>query len=167
MTIEVTDIDQVEGWTGASAVLDPGVYNVRIERAEEVTSSGGHDQVELEMSDLAGAGSIRDWLTFARDDFGAIKQGSLARARAVLDAVGIVAQSGTWAFPTQALVGKQCQIEIVESPKLDGSGTRKEVFSYATAGAQPTGATGSGVPADTRDLPGVHAQVSDDDKIPF
>lgn len=161
--IKVKDIDQVEGWTGGGEMLQPGTHNVRVERATETLSSGGYDQVELEYTSIEGAGSIRDWLTFATDENGQIKRGSLARARALLDAVMIEPESGEWEFPTQRLVGRKLQIVVVEEPKYDDpSETQLSVFSVDVFNASPESGP------DTRDLPGANGQTTgSDDEIPF
>jgi hypothetical protein len=154
MGIKLTDMDKVEAWSGG-AMLGPGTHNVTIERADEGKSSGGHDQVELEFVSNAGAGSIRDWLVFT--------PATLGKARQLLDAVGIEAQSGEWEFPTAKIVGRKLEIMVNEVPHYDESKrakgeTQRKVTEYRTPGS------GDGVPGDTNGLG--PASASDDD-IPF
>ena len=161
MSIKVKDMDQVEGWTGGGT-LGVGIHNVRITRATETVSTGGHDQVVVEYTALDGGASIRDWITFARGGDGQIKQGSLARARSLLDAVMIEPQGGDWEFPVAQLEGKKLQITVQEEPKWDDpEQTVLKVFAVdvenATTDPQP----------DTRDLPGDKVPVADADNLPF
>lgn len=159
--IKVQDIDKVDGWSGGGT-LGVGVHDVRIDRATETVSSGGHEQIEVEYQSLDDGASIRDWITFAKDQNGQIKQGSLARARALLDAVMIEPQSGEWEFPIAQLEGKKLQITVKEEPKYGGveGETILRVFAVDVLNAAQT------TPGDTRDLPGANGPA-DDAELPF
>lgn len=151
--ISVSNMDQEKAWSGG-AMLGPGQHQVQIERADEGKSSGGHDQVELEFAATNGSGSIRDWLVFTPK--------TLGKARSLLDAVGIEAQSGEWEFPTSQLVGKNLTITVGQEPDRQGAtnddGTpkmRTRVYAYAEPGTSTASTTGNGNGS------------SGDDDIPF
>lgn len=150
--IQVKDLDKTEAWKGG-AMLPPGQHVVRIESADDSTpSSGGHDQVEMEFQAQDGSGSIRDWLVFTPK--------TLGKARSLLDAVGIVPESGEWVFPTDALTGKTLTITVAQEPDRQGAtnddGTpkmRSRVVAYTAASAASTPASGNGATKSDDDIP--------------
>lgn len=152
MTIKVTAMDEVQPWSGTS-ILGAGNHPVSIGSAVEGTSRNGHDQVELEFDALDSTGSIRDWLVFT--------EGTLGKARMLLDAVGIQAQSGDWEFPTAQLVGRRLTITVAEEPDYnDPAKTRMRVKAYLPAAEQPSDIPTP--PAEPAATP-----VADDSGIPF
>ncbi|RPH33501.1 MAG: hypothetical protein EHM90_06340 [Chloroflexi bacterium] len=162
MGIKLKDMDAVEPMKGG-VMLPVGLHTVTIESAEEGESSGGHPQVEVKFyNDL---GDIRDWLIFAPPKVEGQPSFAMQKARALLDAVGIISESGDWEFPTEKLQGKSLIIRVGEEPdnrgKTNDDGTplmRKRVYEYheVTGAEQP----------DTRDFSADNAIRKDDD-IPF
>lgn len=149
MGITLTDVDKAEAWS-SGGILGPGRHKVKIVSATEGKSSGGHDQVELDFGALDGSGAILDWLVFTPNTVGKAKQ--------LLDAVGIKAESGEWEFPTGALVDKQLCIYCADEPSMkDPSKLRTRVQAYEplSAAAKGTGEQRDvkATPADDSDLP--------------
>jgi len=155
MAIEVEGMDEVEAWSGTT-ILGPGRHSVIIDRADEGESRNNNPQVEIQFVSTEGLGEIRDWLTFPREQ--PALDAAKGRAKMLLDAVGIEAKGGKWAFPVDELVGKKLSIIVHEEPKFnDPSKTVSKVKSF-----QPLDA--SDVPADTA---GLGQQSTDDDDLPF
>lgn len=155
MAIALQDMDKVEAAKGGS-MLSPGYHLVQIASAVEGTSSGGYDQVEFEFT--SPRGNIRDWLVFAPAKKAGEVPFALKRARAILDAVGIEAQGGDWAFPTTQLIGKKLTIFVGEEPdSRDPSKMRRRVQGYEPPREVDNSA---GLPVNT-------GALADDDEIPF
>jgi hypothetical protein len=123
MGIKLKDFDQVEAWKGGGGMLPPGKHHVEITETTEGTSSGGHDQIEIQFEAVNGTGGIKDWIVFA--------PAALGKARMLLEAVGIVPQGGDWEFPTGQLSGKKLTITVIEEPdRRDPTKTRRRVAAY-------------------------------------
>ena len=138
MGITLKDMDKVEAWKGG-AVLQPGKHKVVILTAEEGKSSGGYPQVEMDFEAEDGTGSIRDWLVFSGEE-------SLGKAKMLLDALGIVSESGEWEFPTTTLLGRKLVITVADQPYQGKSKMR--VVGYAPPGSDVPGSNGSGTDDD-------------------
>lgn len=140
------NLDNVEAWS-AGAILPPGLHDVRIESAEDGTSSGGHPQVALQMSAIGGdhAGfGVRDWLT--------LTPSALGRIRQFLEAVKVEIPSGDFEFPTSKCVGRTVRVLVAEQDKNDGSGDKRTVVA-AYMPAEGTAAAASGAPKSDDDIP--------------
>lgn len=136
MSIKVRDLDTTEPWRG-DAMLPVGWHDVVIEEATEGKSRTGKDEVEVRF--VGEQGDIRDWFYFTDE--------AKARPRALLDAVGIVPESGEWEFPTGQLVNKRLRIRVGEEPHRDyPDKMRKRVFAYAPREASETGSDGKPLP---------------------
>lgn len=144
MTLKI-DLTNVEAWTGGS-ILPPGEYTVEVDDASEGTSSSGLPQLELNMRCVDGelrGDQIRDWIVFAPQTAGKVKQ--------VLDALGVPAD-GSIDLDAAKLVGRRARI-IVRSELYNGE-QKSRVKGYEPAG-NATGATP------------VAAGKKDDDDLPF
>jgi hypothetical protein len=140
MPIKIKDMDKVEPWS-ASNILGPGRHLVTIEAAVEGTSSGGHDQVELEFDAMNGSGSIRDWLVFT--------PATLGKARQLLDAVGIQPAGDEWVFPTDELRGRRLTIVVAQEEYQGNQKTRVQAYLPP----ETSGESANGAPADDSPLP--------------
>jgi hypothetical protein len=135
MTPITLNLDGVEAWSGGE-ILPPGKHPVRIDSAEEGQSSGGHPQVELTFTAIAGehAGAgIRDWLVVAPAAMGKVRQ--------FLEAVGFQIPPGDFYLPTGQLVGRRLSVVVREEPNQQGE-KRSRVKVYEAAA--PPGGQGNG-----------------------
>jgi hypothetical protein len=138
MGIPMSGIEQASAWKGGG-MLNKGWHTVTIDAAEEGQSRNGHPQVEIDYS--SNDGSIKEWLVFT--------EGTLGKARALLEAVGIEPKNDE-NFPTAQLVGKKLSIFVGEEPdykdprkmRLRVQGYDEPGKSSAESGAGPVDGTG-------------------------
>jgi hypothetical protein len=184
-------VESGEVWKVSTGIVLPvGNWVVQIDRAEMSTSSGGHPQIELDLS--SPDGSIRDWL---------ITDGTAGpqKVGALIAAAGLEPPSDEQvrgyelaASYLRAFIGKKVGAVVREEEKYSDPGKKtKRVLGYlpptsikplpgqgearpdSGAGFDPTtGGFGStDVPASSFDFPGTTTQpasaVMGDDDIPF
>jgi len=137
MSIKV-NLSGEEAWSAGGGLIQPGIHSCKITEAKEGTSSGGYDQIELELTNDQGA-TIRDWLVITPKTLGKIKQ--------VLDACGVGVPEGEFDLTASDLQGKSAEIVVAEEPGQDGN-TRSRVKAYREASGQSELAT-----ADTESMP--------------
>lgn len=163
MSIKVTDLDRVETWS-AGVTLPPGRHLCEITSVEEGTSSGGHDQLILEMTAVAGpevGGTIRDWIVVVPTTYGKVRQ--------ILEAAGIEIEGGDWEIPVGRLNGARVAILVRMEKKEMGQHAGKE-FAQVAAYDRPKDSdiqAGSDVPADTAGFSNGSGSARRDDDIPF
>lgn len=139
-------LDNVEAWT-VGDILPPGTHVCRIDNAAEGTSSGGHNQIELDLRCTTGEfidGTIKDWVV--------VTANSLGRVRQLLEAAGVVIPDGEFEFDVSQLNGKPVQIIVRQEPKPNGDIVSRvkgyEAVSgngLAANGSPPAAAVGSAV----------------------
>jgi len=89
MAIDLPNMDDVEGWSGGGGIFPFGDHRVRVTSAKQGTSTGGHNQFELELVGVDGEAkgmTQRDWIT--------ITENTLGRVKAALVAFGIPTKGG-------------------------------------------------------------------------
>ena len=162
MGIKVQDLDKAETWS-TGVTLSPGRHLCDITNVEEGTSSGGHDQIILEMTAVAGpdaGGTIRDWQVITPSSYGRVRQ--------ILEAADIEIEGGDWEIPLDRLSGARVAVLVRMERKEMGQHAGKEfpaVVAYDRPKDSDLQAT-SDVPADTSGL-GSNGSARRDDDIPF
>jgi hypothetical protein len=146
MGIPLKDYDQVEAWKG-SVKMPLGWNTVTITEAIEGKSKNGHDQVEITYTADDGGASVREWIVFA--------EGSIGKAKAITDAVGIQPQGGDWEFPTAQLKGKKLLVNVQEEPSFkDPTKVYRNVVAHAEVGTHAS-------------VENANGSTGSDDEIPF
>jgi hypothetical protein len=152
------NFDDVEAWSGG-IILNPGTHVVKCVKAEEGTSSGGHDQIELEFEAIAGeevGATIRDWQVVTPESRGRVLQ--------ILKAFGAKIPKGDWNLDAKQLVGKTCKIVVRKEPKRDGSGDEVSVVKAY----QPVGDGDAAVQGVKDAFPGAtESKGGGDEDLPF
>lgn len=154
------DFGTAEAWEAGDKLLPAGEHVVEIMEAETGTSSGGHPQIEVKLSNHDGG--LRDWIV--------ITPKSLGRAVALFDASGMsrpnAEQSDTdshaWTVYIDTLVGKKVGIAVREEPDYkDPTQTRLRIAGYKLARDVQ-------VPSDIpSDIPAQRGPGPADDVLPF
>ena len=103
--MKIEGLKDAEEWTGGG-ILGPGYHEVKIAKAMEGESSGGHPQIELEFDGVGNPGSIRDWLVITPNTVGKLKQ--------LTTAAGITIDSDE--FDATKLLGQRLSIFVAEEP---------------------------------------------------
>lgn len=142
------DMTGVETWS-AGDILPVGHHDVQITESKQGQSSGGHPQLELELTATGGeyeGGSIRDWIVVIPSTAGKVKQ--------LLEALGVKVPDGSLSFEASDLEGKRAKILVREEPDQEGK-PRTRVKAYEAAEGEPVGAAsnGNGRKSDADDLP--------------
>lgn len=151
MTPIPMNLNEVETWSGAE-ILPAGRHTCKVAEAKESVSSGGHDQIELELEATDGefvGASIRDWIV--------ITPATLGKVRQVLEAASVSIPEGEFKLDVQSLVGSLVAVTVREE-EYDGK-TRNRVKAYDHPKE-------TDVPADTAGLP-TNGSVKKDDDLPF
>jgi len=143
------DFDTIEAWSGG-VTLSPGTHVVKCISTDDTrTSSGGHNQIELELEAVDGeevGATIRDWQIVTTKSWGKVKQ--------LWEAFGAPKPEGQ--LDAKALVGKTAKIIVRTEMKPDGSDVNR-VKAYQAADA---------VSRVKEAFPGA-TETKADDSIPF
>lgn len=144
------DLNQVDAWAVGGS-LPPGTYVCRISEVKEGQSSGGHPQIELELTCEDGeqrGQTQRDWITVTPNTLGKVRQ--------VLEAANVQLPAGPFQLDSSMLANKLVEIVVREERDNEGK-PRNRVQGYkpatqaGSAGAVQPPAQAAGVPDD--DLP--------------
>lgn len=142
------DMTDVETWTTGD-ILPPGHHEIQVVSSDQGQSSGGHPQLELELTATGGeyeGGSIRDWIVVIPSTAGKVKQ--------LLEALGVEVPNGALSFNAGDLVDKRARILVREEQGQDGK-LRSKVKSYEASEGEPAaaGVDGAGAKQDKDPLP--------------
>lgn len=138
------DMTDVETWS-AGDFLPPGHHEVQVVSSTQGTSSGGHPQLELELTATGGeyeGGSIRDWIVVIPSTAGKVKQ--------LLEALGVEVPNGALSFEASSLEGKRARILVREEQGQDGK-LRSRVKAYEASEGETGQAAANGAAKQDKD----------------
>lgn len=139
------DMKDVDAWE-AGDILPAGHHDIEVASAAEGQSTGGHPQLELELTATGGeyeGGRIRDWVVVIPSTAGKVKQ--------VLEAFGVEVPNSSVRFGASDLNGKRARILVREEPDQEGK-LRARVKAYEPLEAVAS-SNGSTAKKDDDDLP--------------